>query len=288
MAPTTPSSAYDQALQGYQNTIGTVRAGGASLANQYNALFNQQQAYGASAKLALNQQYQQALANNQQSALAAGLGNTTVLQSGARGINYDYGNSLLALNDQLYQRQNQIRQAQLGAIQNNQQNVAQAYGAEAGFQGGYASQLKGIEAQYGLAGLQGQFSLQGQQLQNAAQLSMAALNQQYGQQQAAQQYGYQTGAAAQNAFLQAGLSNQQYGQQASLAQQQANNQAALSQMNYSQQVDYQNAFGYYRALMPGVASFFGPRLRGYWSDRRQSGRRGRGQAFRASEGGEFL
>lgn len=207
---------YAQTIAGYNQQYNTALAAKSKIDTGYNDLYNQQAGYGASQELALNQDYARQLDASQQSMVNRGLGNTTVLDSAARGINYDRANSMLTLKDQLLQRQNAIRQAQFGYDASANSGLSGIQGGQVGYMGTAQQNTQAQAAQASLAAQQN-----AQQL--AAQQALAQ-----------QQYGFQRNAAAEGFGYQTQLNNQGYNNQLGTMNQQYQNTRAL-----------QNEFGYY-------------------------------------------
>lgn len=94
-------------LSGYGQRIANNRG----FADQQSGMID---AYGASQRLALEQQRQAQAANARQSAMSRGLGNTTIQDAMTRGVNADYARNQLGLNDQLLQNRLNQNQTNIG------------------------------------------------------------------------------------------------------------------------------------------------------------------------------
>lgn len=174
--------------QNYANALNFNKNLGNTINTGYNTTMGQQLAgqdkamaildnYGQSARQNIADTTAQQQGAMQQSMIGRGLGNTTVMDAGTRGINYDAGKQNLQLSDQIAQQrvglQNQFNQQNTG--QANQQanflermtgqypnaglsaQLAQQYGAAAQSaknQARYDEQLKGLK-QSGFAGTGG-------------------------------------------------------------------------------------------------------------------------------------
>lgn len=189
----TADQMYLDTLAGYQARENAYKGNYTDNIAGYERLYRTQGQYGESERQRLNQDFARQLSSSQASMVSRGLGNTTVLDSAARGINYDRALASLTLNDQLLQRQNQIAQQELQ----------------------YAGQY-----QQGLAGLQGErLGYMGTAQQNTqAQNFQAGMNtQQFGQQKelGQQNFQYQQEAARQGFQYQSMLANQAFNNQVS-------------------------------------------------------------------------
>jgi len=131
---------YGQIMSGYQNQQNAFNQGTQNINAGYNNMLNQQNAYGRSMAVATDQAYQRQIANNAQSAISRGLGNTTVLDSMQRGANYDLANAKINNFDLLQNRKLGIQQAQLGYQGQAQQGLAGLQGQQLGFQGQLGNQ----------------------------------------------------------------------------------------------------------------------------------------------------
>ncbi len=182
---------YLDTLQGYKDREAAYSNNYANNIAGWENLYRTQGQYGDSERLRLNQDFGRQLGMSQASMVSRGLGNTTVLDSAARGINYDRANASLTLNDQLLQRQNQIAQGELGYMGQYQQGLAGIQGDRLGWMGGV------------------QQNTQAQNFQGAMQEN------QYGQQQELnkQQFGYSQQAAQQGFSNQFALAQQAYNNQ---------------------------------------------------------------------------
>lgn len=139
---------YQSILAGYKAQQQNFGQQAGAINSGYNQMISDNQGYGASQKLALQQQYDRNTANTQQSMISRGLGNTGVLDSAQRGNNYDFANSQLTLQDQLLQRQQGLQQSQLGYQAQAQQQGAALQGQALDYQGQALGQRYGAEANY--------------------------------------------------------------------------------------------------------------------------------------------
>jgi hypothetical protein len=188
---------YQDILKGYQQQQAVFNTHSQAIDQNYQGMIADNKNVGESDRVALRQQYDRNLANTQQSMASRGLGNTTLLDSARRGVNYDYENSNIALNDSLYRRQTDLQNQRLGYAAQAQQGLANLQGAQLGYQGDALSQRYNAEAnfvsQYDLAaqgaklGYANQSSLQSQQQNYALQTMQKQFqNQDYMQ----SKYGY--------------------------------------------------------------------------------------------------
>ena len=191
---------YNATLAGYRNQLAAQQNMAGIVKGGWENLYNQQAGFGASQQYALQNQYAQNMGNMQQSMAARGLGNTTILDAGMRGVNYDYAGAQMGLQDQLYQRQNQIRQGMLGWQHEAANQYTGLYGNMLGFQGAAQQARQAAEVQmrlaheqqganYSLQLLQGNQGMQQQQY-GAQQSNLQQARQFAQQQQMAQNYGY--------------------------------------------------------------------------------------------------
>lgn len=187
------ASLYNETLAGYAARENQYNANYANNIAGWERLYATQGSYGESERARVRQEGARNLALSQQSMVSRGLGNTTALDSAARGVNYDSQNQMLTLNDQLLQRQNQIAQQELGYMGQYQQGLA-------GLQGERLSWMGGVQ--------------QNTQAQNVqAELQQAQFNE-------------ARRAAAQNYVYQQDASKQGFNYQQQLAQQGFNNQVS--------------------------------------------------------------
>lgn len=194
------NATYQQILAGYKAQQGEYETRTNNISAGYSQMLADNQNVGQADRVALQQQYARNAAMAQQSAVSRGLGNTSVLDSAQRGVNYDYQNSLIGLNDSLYRRQTDIQGQQLGylgqvasqaaALKNDQLGwqanaLGQQYGAEANYLSQYslADQQTGNQLRLGQQGLannqamafqQNQYDLQKMRLQAQTQESYAS------------------------------------------------------------------------------------------------------------------
>lgn len=203
---------YLNTMGAYENRYKNFYNDREAINQRWEQLLSQQAGFGESEKARLHREFAKQQGEMQQSMVNRGLGNTTVLDSAARGIGYDEELAGLSLNDQLLQRQNAIRQNQL-----NWQTQASA---QLGAYGGEQLQYMGANQQNTQA-QQVQAQLQAQQIQ--AQLQQTRLQTQ-----------------AQTEAARIGVSNQ-----AALSQQQYQQQIGLQNNQYGNQRNLQSEFGYY-------------------------------------------
>lgn len=131
---------YNDILSGYTNQRNIYNNNTAQINRGYQDVLSQQQGLGESQRIALDRQYAQQSAQSQQSMISRGMGNSTVLDAGQRGINYDRANSQIALQDSLTREQTAIQQARLGYMANAQQGQSQIIGNRLGFMGQLGNQ----------------------------------------------------------------------------------------------------------------------------------------------------
>ncbi len=188
---------YKSILAGYQNQANYFNGQASAINNGYAQMLLDNKQVGESDRIALAQQYERQGAQSQQSMISRGLGNTNVLDSAQRGINYDQSLAQINLNDSLYRRQSDIQGQQL-AHQSQAAQFQAGLGMQAlGYQGDALAQRYNSEANYvtqhdigeqqSKMGLNNQLQLGAVQQQYAMQ---NMLKQQQFQDSQQQKYGY--------------------------------------------------------------------------------------------------
>lgn len=131
---------YREILAGYQASANQFNAVSGGINAGYLKMIADNQNIGESDRTALRQQYAKAGGNIQQSLVSRGMGNTGVLTSAQRGLEYDKANATTALNDSVARRQQALMGQYLGY---NAQYAAQAADIaqrQMGFQGSVLGQ----------------------------------------------------------------------------------------------------------------------------------------------------
>lgn len=170
---------YRSVLAGYQQQATQQQTMADMVNNRWNDLYQQQAGYGQSQRAMLDQSYGKQLGEAQASLANRGLWNTSVYDSATRGVNQDRNLAMLTLEDQLAQRQNAIKQQQLGWQGGVVNDLSNIYGQRNQYLGGYQQQGLQLGIQQGIdynqrvqqqrmqqAGLSSQEQLQANQLQN--------------------------------------------------------------------------------------------------------------------------
>ncbi len=140
---------YDNVLQGYRDMISSFSGNGGVVDRGYQNMINgYANDFGAGQRNQLALQRDQNMGNAQQSAISRGLGNTTTLDALTRGVNSDYGNSLLNLNDQIATNKAGMQQNYLNWAADANKSVLGIQGAQQDFMGGAFNQKYGAGAQY--------------------------------------------------------------------------------------------------------------------------------------------
>jgi len=117
--PTVPWSSssedeYNKVVAGYQTQLNSAQKLYQGTDSAWGKLYNQQAGFGDSQRLTQNTQSAQNLAQAQSSAMNRGLYSTSAYDSATRNAQAVNQQGQMTLQDQLYNRQNQIRQGQLG------------------------------------------------------------------------------------------------------------------------------------------------------------------------------
>lgn len=195
-----PSALYQNTLSGYQQQQSDFLKNQRNINAGYGGMLNQLGMYGAGQKLNLLHNYQTGLASQQQQLASRGLGNSTLLESAARGANLDYNNSMMQLNDQLIGQRLGIMGQRLNYLGGAQQGLAAIQGQGLQYQGSaqqaaqaqavqQAMQAQQLNSQNMLANRGYNVGLMQQSMQNQNASDLA--NQQYLQQMSLQnQFGY--------------------------------------------------------------------------------------------------
>lgn len=152
---------YDQQIannrmlgdQAYQSLAGNYDAIAADAAATRARNMGRIDQYGNSMRQDLAIKNQQALANANYSAIKRGLGNTTILDSLARGQNFDNTRQTLSLEDQLLQNRISTDSNLSNVYQNTLQNRAQALAGQFNQNIGNENQLTGQRLGY-IGGIQ--------------------------------------------------------------------------------------------------------------------------------------
>lgn len=194
------TNAYNEAMQGYGNQQAAYQQGTAGILGGFNSMITRQQGIGDAQRTSLNQQYDRQGAQQQQSMVSRGMGNSTVLDSAERGVNYDRANSQIGLQDSLNQRVNDINTNKLNYQASAQQGLAGLQGQQIGFQDQAQQNYQQQAVQWAMAREQqkSQALLQSQSLNNQYQnqfnqhqYNLQAMDHQAGIQDAYQsKYGY--------------------------------------------------------------------------------------------------
>ena len=207
--PTQLTQQYAGTMAGYQAAAANAQSFEQQQQSQYQDFLSQQQAgYDQSTQqinqaaqaqtFALQQQYQQQAAAQQQGNINSGLGNTTIQDSMANQIQYNYLNSQTQLADTLNQRLVGQENTALQGEAQNQQAYQQSLGVNQGqYQAALAGQNQFQSGVYG-AGLSAYNTGQQQRQAQASAQALAASQEQSAQtiaagNQAAQRYSAQLG-----------------------------------------------------------------------------------------------
>lgn len=134
--------AYDDNLQRYNDTLAGYQAQQAAYSNStggintgYRGMVNAAKGLGQTQMMQVQQNFQRQQAQNQQSMMSRGLGNSSIMDSANRGTAYDQQMAQLGVQDQVNQNVQGIRSQQLGYLAQAQGGMANLQAQQAGFMG---------------------------------------------------------------------------------------------------------------------------------------------------------
>lgn len=142
---------YKQALAAYQTQYNNALNYSQNTDKAFSGLYNQQAGYGDSQRLQLASDAARQLAQGQASLMNRGMYGTSAYDAAVRGSNADRNTQMANLQDQLYQRQNSIKQAQLGFEGQANQLLSGIQGQQAGFMGSAQQARQQQDVQMGIA-----------------------------------------------------------------------------------------------------------------------------------------
>lgn len=126
---------YNQILGGYQQQLSAFNQGTTGINAGYAGMAHAAQGLGQTQQMDIQNNYARQGANNQQSLMARGLGNSSVLDSAQRGNAYDQQMAQLHAQDQTLQNVQGIQGQALGYQQQAQAQAAGLHGQQLNYMG---------------------------------------------------------------------------------------------------------------------------------------------------------
>ncbi len=126
---------YNATLAGYQAQQNAYNAATGKINTGYTGMVNAAKGLGQTQMMQVQQNYQRQEAQNAQSLMSRGLGNSSVIDSTNRGTAYDQQMAQLGVQDQVNQNVQGIQAQQLGYRAQAQSGLANLQAQQAGFMG---------------------------------------------------------------------------------------------------------------------------------------------------------